>query len=136
MRNRLITGILVVLVTALFAGCGNSPEVQAEKQGEEIWFGEQLYEYGDIAKNSDGACSFTFTNIGDEAIVISQVRASCGCTVPSWPKEPVEPGDSGMIRVVYNTAISGPFYKSINVYSTAANSPVKLYVKGKVIPAA
>ncbi len=136
MKNRLITGILVVLVTALFAGCTHSPETQAKKLGEEIWFAEQLYEYGEIAKNSDGSCSFTFRNIGDEAIVINKVRSSCGCTVPSWPQEPIEPGDSGMIMVKYNTAISGSFYKSINVYSTAANSPVKLQVKGKVLPAA
>ena len=126
----------MVLATALFTGCTHSPEAQAIKQGAEIWFEEHLYDYGEIGKNSDGSCSFTFRNIGDEAIVISRVRSSCGCTVPSWPQEPIEPGDSGVIMVKYNTAISGSFYKSINVYSTAANSPVKLQVKGKVIPAA
>ena len=131
-RNILIPGLVVLLL--LSQACGNdSPESQAKKEGQEIWFGETLHEYGEIAEDSDGSCIFTFKNLGEEPIVINRVRSTCGCTVPEWPREPVEPGASGEIKVVYNTANPGSFYKSIYVYSSAANSPVKLQIKGKVI---
>ncbi len=126
---------LVVALSILAFGCNQTPEDQAKKQGEEIWFGEHLHEYGAIEEDSDGSWSFVFKNLGEEAIVINRVRSTCGCTVPSWPKEPIEPGASGEITVIYNTATTGSFFKSIYVYSSAANSPVKLQIKGKVIPA-
>lgn len=101
----------------------------------EIWFQETVHDYGNIAEDSDGTWSFTFKNLGKEPIVINRVRSTCGCTVPSWPREPVEPGVSGKITVRYNTAQTGTFLKSVQVYSTALNSPVKLQIKGKVVPA-
>jgi len=62
------------------------------------------------------------------------VGASCGCTVPDWPKDPILPGKTGVIKVTYNTAIIGVFNKSITVYSNAANNPVGLIIKGNVNP--
>ena len=91
-----------------------------------------LHDYGEIMKDSDGTWSFTFKNLGKESIVINRVRSTCGCTVPDWPREPIEPGASGEITVKYNTSTTGTFLKSVFVYSTAANSPVKLQIKGKV----
>ena len=135
-RTYLLTIIALMVMGALVAGCSDdSPESQARKKGQEIWFEEVLHEYGEIPEDGDGNCTFTFKNLGKEAIVINRVRSTCGCTVPEWPHEPVEPGDTGEIRVVYNTGIKGSFYKSIYVYSSAANSPVKLQIKGKVLPA-
>jgi len=132
-RYQFIFGIVAMLL--YIQACRNdSPESQAKKQGQEIWFGETLHEYGEIAQGSDGSCVFAFKNLGDEPIVINRVRSTCGCTVPEWPREPIEPGGTGEIKVVYNTASAGSFYKSIYVYSSAANSPVKLQIKGKVIP--
>jgi hypothetical protein len=131
----LLSVLALMVLGALLAGCGDdSPESQARKKGQEIWFEEVLHEYGDIPEKSDGTCMFTFKNLGKEAIVVNRVRSTCGCTVPEWPHEPVEPGETGEIKVVYNTVIKGPFYKSIYVYSSAANSPVKLQIKGKVLP--
>jgi len=68
--------------------------------------------------------------------VINRVRSTCGCTIPEWPREPIEPGASGKITVKYNTATAGTFLKSVMVYSTASNSPEKLQIKGKVVPKA
>ncbi|MFH0756676.1 MAG: DUF1573 domain-containing protein [Bacteroidota bacterium] len=119
-------------IAILASGCTGTPEDQAKKQGLEIWFEEYLHEYGEMTEDSDGTWAFRFKNIGKQAIVINRVRSTCGCTVPFWPKEPIEPGASGEITVKYNTATPGPFFKSIYVYSSAANSPVKLQIKGKV----
>ncbi|MDZ7740844.1 MAG: DUF1573 domain-containing protein [Bacteroidota bacterium] len=76
---------------------------------------------------------FTFTNKGQKPLVLSNVRASCGCTVPQWPREPVAPGEKGEIKVKYNTNRPGSFNKSITVNSNAANSMVRLRIKGQVV---
>ena len=126
-------GVLLLLV-GLVVGCKSDPEQRAKEGGKEIWFEEHLHDYGEILEDSDGSWSFAFKNLGVEAIVINRVRSTCGCTVPDWPKEPVEPGESGEITVKYNTAQTGTFLKSVFVYSSAVNSPVKLQIKGKVLP--
>ena len=129
--GRMLGSMLMFL--AFFSACSDDPEARAKHHGEELWFEEQLHDYGEITVDSDGIWSFVFKNLGKEAIVINRVRSTCGCTVPDWPREPVEPGASGEITVEYNTAGTGTFLKSVYVYSTAANSPVKLQIKGKVI---
>ena len=126
----LLTGLSL---TILISACSDSPEATAKKKGQELWFDEYVHDYGQIEVDSDGSWTFTFKNVGENAIVINRVRSTCGCTVPDWPREPFEPGSTGEITVKYNTATSGTFLKSLFVYSTAANSPVKLQIKGKVV---
>lgn len=132
-RKLLIPVILGIVVMS--GGCNENPEEQAQKKGEEIWFEEHVHDYGEIMEDGNGLWSFKFKNLGGESIVINRVRSTCGCTIPEWPREPIEAGASGEIAVQYNTATPGTFVKSIYVYSSAANSPVKLQIKGKVIPA-
>ena len=124
---------IVLMVALMVSGCKHTPESQARAHGEEIWFEEVLHNYGEIPVGSDGEWSFIFRNLGDKPIVVNRVRSTCGCTIPSWPREPVPPGDSARITVKYNTAQTGTFLKSVFVYSTAANSPVKLQIKGRVV---
>ena len=132
---RPIATIVIFTLVLGICGCNNTTEENAKQHGQEIWFEEYMHDYGQIEQDSDGTYTFLFKNLGDEAIVINRVRSTCGCTVPEWPREPVEPGDSGRITVKYNTALTGTFLKSVTVSSTAANSPVKLQIKGKVVPA-
>jgi len=134
MKNPFISAAPVLCLLFLLAACSAPSEDQARKKGQEIWFEEYLHDYGEILQDSDGTWSFVFRNVGKDAIVINRVRSTCGCTVPEWPREPIEPGSSGKITVQYNTALTGTFLKSVFVYSTAANSPVKLQIKGKVTP--
>ena len=134
MKNRLIQGIALVLIAGLMAACADNPQERAIAQGQEIWFEETVHNYGEIPEDSDGTWIFTFRNLGETAILINRVRSTCGCTVPAWPREPMETGTTGEITVKYNTAQTGTFFKSLYVYSTASNSPVKLQIKGKVIP--
>ena len=129
MKNLLLLGFAVIIL----GSCVNQTEQQAQKTGMEIFFEETTHDYGDILIDSDGTYNFEFKNIGKESIVVNKVRSSCGCTIPSWPKEPIETDNSGEIAVKYNTAVPGSFMKTVTVYSSAANSPVKLIIKGKVI---
>ena len=134
MKKRLIHGIVIMAITGLMTACTDNPQERAKTQGQEIWFEETVHDYGEIPEDGDGTWTFTFKNLGEKAIVINRVRSTCGCTVPDWPREPMEKGTKGEITVKYTTAQTGTFLKSLYVYSTASNSPVKLQIKGKVVP--
>lgn len=110
-------------------------ETKAEQplDGPKIQFTEQEHNYGTMSKGADGSCMFTFTNEGNEPLILSNVKASCGCTTPSWTKEPVMPGQQGSIKVTYNTKNIGSFNKTVTVTSNAINNPrVVLKIRGKV----
>lgn len=100
---------------------------------DSIIFDKLVHDYETIAQGGDGNCVFTFTNKGNKPLVLSNVRASCGCTTPDWTKTPVAPGEKGTIKVRYNTNLVGSFNKSITVNSNAANSTVRLSIKGQVV---
>jgi hypothetical protein len=129
MKNSLILGIAVLFLSS----CITKNEQQAKSSGTEIFFAESTYDYGQIEVDSDGIYKIEFKNLGEDAIIINRVRSSCGCTIPSWPREPIESKGKGVIEVKYNTALAGSFMKSVYVYSSAVNSPVKLTIKGKVM---
>jgi len=114
-------------------GCSQNTEVKAQsKSGAEISFETEDHDFGKIQQGGDGTFEFVFRNTGKEPLVLSNVRSSCGCTVPEWPKEPIRKGESGVIKVSYNTRITGSFSKSITVYSNAGGEPVVLVIKGTV----
>ncbi len=98
-----------------------------------IKFQETSFDFGKIYYRSGGTHTFKFVNDGKEPLLLSQPRSSCGCTVPTWPKAPILPGDSGSIKVTYNTHIIGRFNKSVTVFSNA-EKPVVLHIRGEVIP--
>lgn len=100
---------------------------------DSIIFDKLEHDYGTVEKGGDGNAVFTFTNKGQKPLVLSNVRASCGCTIPQWPREPIAPGEQGEIKVKYNTKLGGTFNKSITVNSSAANSMVRLRIKGQVV---
>lgn len=93
-----------------------------------------IIDYGQIAYGSDGSRTFIFTNTGNEPLIISDVKSSCGCTVPTKPKDPIAPGKTGEIVVKYDTSREGPFRKIITVYSNSENSPQPLRIKGEILP--
>ena len=99
----------------------------------EITFDALEHDYGTINKGADGNCEFTFKNTGKEPLLITDCKASCGCTIPSWTKEPILPGKKGSIHVKYNTERIGGIDKSVTVTSNAKNSPVVLHIKGNVL---
>ena len=124
--------IFLLTILSLFTFALQAQENQAA-QNDSIIFDKLVHDYGTIEKGGDGNSVFTFTNKGQKPLVLSNVRASCGCTVPQWPREPIVPGEQGEIKVKYNTRSTGSFNKSITVSSNAANSMVRLRIKGKVI---
>jgi hypothetical protein len=104
---------------------------QASNQTSVV-FEKTTHDYGTMVQGADGNCEFRFTNTGKAPLTLSNVTASCGCTVPEWPNGPIAPGTSSSIKVKYNTVIVGVFNKSITVNSNAVTNPIVLYVKGNV----
>ena len=100
-----------------------------------ISFKSETVNFGEIAKGSDGVRVFEFTNTGDAPLIISEVKSSCGCTVPKKPDGPIAPGESNTIQVKYDTNRVGPIRKTITVYSNAAEPIKALKIKGEVLAA-
>jgi hypothetical protein len=106
----------------------------AKVEGAGMVFVTETIDYGTIAHNSDGQREFVFTNNGNKPLVITNTQGSCGCTVPTSPKEPISPGAKGVIGVKYATDRVGPFTKTVTVSSNAAGQPTKvLTIKGTVL---
>lgn len=112
-------------------------EAQTKKPQVDMAFDKTIdgitaHDYGSIVYGANGKVDFEYTNQGKTPLIITDVKSSCGCTVPTWTKEPVEPGKKGVVSIVYNTTLPGVFNKTVVVYSNASNSPVRLEVRGKV----
>ena len=102
--------------------------------GQTMEFESKNIDYGIIEHNSDGQREFKFTNSGDKTLIIKNAKGSCGCTIPTWPKEPIAPGESGTIKVKYATNRIGAFTKNIVLITNSNNhSPIILTIKGEVI---
>lgn len=101
--------------------------------GPVMEFETEVIDYGTILQNADGVRTFKFTNTGNQPLIISNAKGSCGCTVPTWPKQPINPGESGEIKVKYATNRLGPINKSVTVMSNATEAQKVLRIKGNVI---
>lgn len=89
-------------------------------------------DYGTIEQNSDPYRFFSFTNTGNEPLVIQNAKGSCGCTVPTYPKEPILPGETAEIKVRYDTKRIGNFTKTVTLTTNEATPKHVLRIKGKV----
>lgn len=93
-----------------------------------------VIDYGTVEYNSNGEREFKFKNTGNEPLIITSANGSCTCTVGSYPKDPVKPGETAIIKVKYDTKRVGNFEKTVTVVSNASNATVFLKIKGTVKP--
>jgi len=100
-------------------------------KAEDMSFKDASHDFGTVAEGPDAVTEFTFVNNGKEPIVIEKAQPSCGCTVPTFSKEPIAPGATGTINVAYHTkGKPNPFTKTITVVSNAGTKV--LTIKGVV----
>lgn len=128
--KKLFLSILLAIAVVFSA---NAQSQKAASTQAEITFTELEHDYGEVVKGGDGMCEFIYKNTGKAPLMLTNVRSSCGCTIPSWSKEPLMPGKTAKIKVKYNTNNVGNINKSITVESNASNGRVVLKIKGKVI---
>jgi hypothetical protein len=118
---------------ALISAFGFSQEKAAtEKIGTFSFVSEEI-DYGKIPQHADGVRIFKFTNTGDAPIVITNAKGSCGCTVPTYPKNVILPGETGEINVKYATDRIGAFTKTVTLTSNASEPSKVLRIKGEVL---
>ncbi|MBI3143619.1 MAG: DUF1573 domain-containing protein [Bacteroidetes bacterium] len=127
-RSALTLGILTSLTLAMAAYVALGPQ---------ITFTKTTHDFGKIPQGKPVSYEFEFTNTGDAPLVLTSVKASCGCTTPFYPTEPVQPGQTNKIKAVYNAASPGTFHKSVTVTTnikeaTGEEKKVILFIKGDV----
>jgi len=125
--------ILPLLFIGAISMSANAQTEVAKETGSRIEFSKEVHDYGKIKHAGDPYCSFEFKNTGNEPLIISNAKGSCGCTVPSWPKEPIMPGETSSIKVKYDSKRVGPINKSVTISSNASNEPTKVIrIKGMI----
>jgi Protein of unknown function (DUF1573) len=117
-----IFSILALVVFGAFAASAQT-----------MTFEQTTMDYGTIDKGGEPLRKFTFTNTGDQPLIITDAKGSCGCTVPKWDKEPIMPGASSSIEVRYDTQRVGGFTKTVTLTSNdTAGASKTLTIKGEV----
>ena len=145
--NKIVTSSLLVLSLVFFNSCkeGNASEkvkkenivtakkrdVEISKGSAEIEFDITEYDFGTVNEGEIVEAKFMVTNSGKTDLVISNVQPSCGCTVPVWPREPVAPGESGVIDVKFNSkGKKGKQSKKVTLTTNMIPSQIILMVNG------
>ncbi|MCS6929939.1 MAG: DUF1573 domain-containing protein [Saprospiraceae bacterium] len=121
--------LFLVIAFALLGGMWAAAQVQ---NGPVMTFETTTIDYGTIPKGADGLRKFKFTNTGNEPLIIKSAKGSCGCTVPTYPKEPIMPGESAYIEVRYDTNRVGEFTKTVTITTNEAVETRMLTIKGNV----
>ncbi|MEZ4887055.1 MAG: DUF1573 domain-containing protein [Chitinophagales bacterium] len=99
-------------------------------------FGEMTHDFGDIQEGDKVTHVFSFTNSGDEPLIINSAKGSCGCTVPDWPKEPIPPGGESQIKVEFNSkGKAGNQTKTVTINANTDPNPTRLTIKAQVAKA-
>lgn len=154
---RTLINYIVILTSVLIVSCGNksneqkdgeirvSPDIvnNPETANGEITdktgvpkfdFEEITFDLGTVQSGESVTHEFKFKNSGDKDLIISQAKGSCGCTQPEYPKDPIAPGDEGVIKVTFNsTGISGQITKNVTLIANTTPNTKVLTITGEVI---
>ena len=98
-----------------------------------ITWKEDSHDFGDIEKGKPVSHEFSFVNTTDQTILITKVKASCGCTATNYTKTPIKPGETGTVTATYNAANKGSFSKTVTVTTNDSDVNKVLRIKGKVL---
>lgn len=131
--KKIVLGLFLIFA-ASYSSYSQDAKAAEDKNKAEITFVEDEFNFGTAKQNDMVNHEFSFTNTGNEPLVITEAHGSCGCTVPQWPKQPIKKGEKGVIKVTFNTAGKmGLQDKTVTITSNAKSNPKILHVKGTVL---
>ena len=122
----------LLLVCAVIIGFAFTASAQ-DNQKAEFKFNEEKHDFGKIPQGTPVTTVFKFTNVGQEPLILSDVKPTCGCTIAHYTTTPVKSGDEGEITITYNAAAAYPFNKTIVVTSNAKTPQKYLVIVGEVV---
>jgi hypothetical protein len=128
---------LTFVAAALLLSIVTLAQPKPESPGKKpiITFDKNTYDFGDLVQGEQVTYTYKFRNTGKSMLIVSDAKATCGCTIPKWTKDPVAPGKSGEITVTFNTAGKmGKQNKVILLFSNAFNQEEKIHLIANVIP--
>lgn len=120
------------LIASLFVSAF-AAQAQEKKVDDVIKVNAEKYDFGKIKQNVPVTTSFEITNISDKPVVIENAWASCGCTTPEWPKEPIAPNGTVKLKVGYNAAALNHFDKPVTIKLAGINETKVLTISGDVL---
>ena len=131
MRKILLSIPFFMFFVATFAQ--TAPLINDNPNAAQFKFETEVHDFGTIDEGPKISYEFMFTNVGKEPLIITGAKASCGCTVPKWPQEPILPGQSSSVKVEYNTkGRPNSFNKAITITSNSKTKTKVIYIKGTV----
>ena len=131
---------LILVAAFVIAGVAIGQEITASsktmepvKRAAVFNWAATTFDFGKIVKGEPVMHEFTFTNTGNDALIISSVQASCGCTVTAYSKDPIPAGEKGFVKATYNAASPGVFSKTVTINANTDDAVVLLTIKGEVV---
>ena len=97
-------------------------------------FEESTYDFGQVKSGEKVTHNYSFTNTGDEPLLLSNVKASCGCTAPNWPRTPIAPGETGEIEVVFSARGKGKQKKNVTITANTQPATTQIFLEAEVLP--
>lgn len=133
--------LIILAISSLLVACNQNNSTKSSTATEKnmaganpvLKFDKEIYDFGKIKAGDKVNYDYTFVNTGKSPLIITDAVASCGCTIPSWPKKPINPGQKDMIRVVFNSAgKSGLIDKQITITANTAPAQTLVHLIGEV----
>lgn len=123
----------ILILCAVIIGFVSFKATAQDDQKAEFKFNEEKHDFGKIPQGTPVTTVFTFTNVGKEPLILTNVQPTCGCTIADYTKTPVAPNGQGSIKITYNAAAAYPFNKTIVVTSNAKTPVKNLVIVGEVV---
>lgn len=125
----------LMMICAMVVGFAINASAQTDNKAE-FKFVEEKHDFGKVPQGKPVTTDFVYTNIGEEPLILTEVKPTCGCTIADYTKTPVKKGEKGSIKITYNAAVEAPFNKTIVVTSNAKTPTKYLVIVGEVVKAA
>lgn len=120
-----------MMICAMVVGFTITASAQTDNKAE-FKFTEEKHDFGKVPQGKPVTTDFVYTNIGEEPLILTEVKPTCGCTIADYTKTPVKKGEKGSIKITYNAAVEAPFNKTIVVTSNAKTPTKYLVIVGEV----